>query len=793
VATDEDRLETLAAAVLDGRDVDWTRAESDADGVQTRLFRHLKVVAAVAGVHRIPESWGHLRIIERIGSGTFGEVYRAWDSRLDREVALKLLPACRRPDESATSSIIHEGRLLARVHHPNIATIHGAEQIGDCTGLWMELVRGRTLEQMLGEGAQFSAPEVTRIGADLCGAVEAVHAAGLLHRDIKAHNVMLAHDGRVVLMDFGTGRELDDRSASDLTGTPLCVAPEVLRGDPATACSDVYSLGVLLFHLLTGSYPVQGQNLAEIRAAHETASRASLRTIRPDVPARLARAIERAIEPMAERRCQSAAAFGTALRDAMGGLGRRRLMYGAVAASALLAAGLAWGSRGRSATGSVPAIAVLPFENRNSASGSDEFADGLTDEIQRSLAVIDGLALRSSGSSLAFKNRPRNLREVASQLGVDFVLEGSVSRSNSAVEIDVRFTRIADDIVIWSDRFERDVAALPAILDDISLAIVNEMRVTLGRGQRRYDLDPDLYYLILRARAAHAARGPENSRKAVDLFEQVVAAAPDYAPAWAGLASALAQLSRPSSGEEIIPLDPRLGPAALKALQLDPLLAEAHAAIGNMYAHDREWVNARMSFLKSLALNPTLTDTYNDFVLGVLMPLGATNEALRQLAAARVVDPLSLDVRRTQAHVFVEAGRYDEAIENCRWIKEIDPRFPFVDLWLGRAFYLSGRFAEAREVLERAAPQSGYMGYLLAVSGRREEAEALAAQNPDALSRRMLIYAGLGDRDRAFDELVRMAEINWWRAATWLHRPEMTLVRGHPRMPELRRELRLPE
>jgi tetratricopeptide (TPR) repeat protein len=188
-----------------------------------------------------------------------------------------------------------------------------------------------------------------------------------------------------------------------------------------------------------------------------------------------------------------------------------------------------------------------------------------------------------------------------------------------------------------------------------------------------------------------------------------------------------------------------------------------------------------------------LTDTYNDFVLGVLMPLGATNEALRQLAAARVVDPLSLDVRRTQAHVFVEAGRYDEAIENCRWIKEIDPRFPFVDLWLGRAFYLSGRFAEAREVLERAAPQSGYMGYLLAVSGRREEAEALAAQNPDALSRRMLIYAGLGDRDRAFDELVRMAEINWWRAATWLHRPEMTLVRGHPRMPELRRELRLPE
>ena len=149
-------------------------------------------------------------------------------------------------------------------------TIHGAEQIGDRIGLWMELVRGRTLEEILAQGRRFTAGEAARIGVDLCSAVEAVHTSGLIHRDIKAHNVMLAEDGRVVLMDFGTGRELDDRSASDLTGTPLYVAPEVLGGRPATSQSDVYSLGVLLFHVLTGSYPVQGQNLADIRAAHET-------------------------------------------------------------------------------------------------------------------------------------------------------------------------------------------------------------------------------------------------------------------------------------------------------------------------------------------------------------------------------------------------------------------------------------------------------------------------------------------------------------------------------------------
>ncbi len=441
-----------------------------------------------------------------------------------------------------------------------------------------------------------------------------------------------------------------------------------------------------------------------------------------------------------------------------------------------------------------PTIAVLPFETSDPAAGTDTFVDGLTDEIQRNLAVIQGLALRSSGSAFAFKNRPRDLEEVASLLGVDFVLEGSVSRAGNSLHIATRFTRVADSTVMWSNVFDRDPKALPDIVDEISLAIVNQLRVTLGRGQRRYDLDPELYYRFLQARAFHGRRDPENSARAAELFQQVVSNAPDYAPAWAGLASALAELSRPSPGEEIIPPDPRLRPAALKALQLDPLLAEAHAALGNMYAQDRDWVNARMSFLKALALNPTLTEMHNDFVLGVLMPVGATGEALRQVGAARIVDPLSLDVRRIQALVFVEAGMYADAIENCRWIQQHDPAFPYVDIWLGRALYFSGRYDEAREVLERAGPQFwGYVGYMLAVSGHGAEAEALAAKNPDSPSRTMLIFAGLGDKDRAFDALARTAEINWWRAATWLHRPEMALLRGDSRLPALRKKLGLPD
>jgi serine/threonine-protein kinase len=791
VAVDDRSLQELASSILDGTEIDWDAAKSTLRDANRPLLAHLKVVAALAGVHRVPCTWGHLLLIERIGAGTFGEVYRAWDPRLDREVALKLLPATSpgRP----VSFVIPEGRLLARVRHNNVVTIYGAERIGDRVGLWMEFVPGRTLEQMLRTGQLIGADDARRIGRDLCSAVAAVHGAGLLHRDIKAHNVMVAEDDRVVLMDFGTGRELRDGQVSDLTGTPLYVAPEVLEGQPATVQSDVYSVGVLLFHILTGRYPVEGRTVTDLRRAHHAGSRLILRAIRPDVPSWFARAIERAIDPAPGGRFHSASAFGAALGNAKPRAIQRRLLAGALAAAVALGAGLVWRERSREAPGSIPAIAVLPFDTSDKAAGSDALADGLTDEIQRHLAVIRGLALRSSGSSFAFKNRPRDLHEVGSRLGVDFVLEGSVSRADETVRVEARFTRIADGAELWKSTFDRNARSLPAVPADISLAIVNQLRVALGQGQRRYDLDPDLYYRLLQARGFHARRGADNSAKAAELFQQVVSGAPDYAPAWAGLANALAQLSRPSPGEEIIPPDPRLGPAALKAIQLDPLLAEAHAGLANLYARDRNWVNARMSFLKAIALNPTLSEIYNDLVLAVLLPLGDTAEALRQLDAARVVDPLSLDVMRTQALVFVEAGRYADAIENCRWIMQHDPAFPYVDVWLGRALYLSGRHEEARAALERAGPEFwGYVGYLLAVSGRREEAEALAAQHADSPSRTMLIYAGLGDKDRAFHALERTSEINWWRAATWLHRPEMALLRDDPRMPALRRTLGLP-
>jgi serine/threonine-protein kinase len=347
----EQLFEELAGTVLDGGTVDWVAAESGADADSRPIVQHLRLLASVAQVHRdlvpveegtilvqaaTPDRWGHLQLLERIGQGAFGEVFRAWDSRLDREVALKLLPTRPSSDSDVESSIIREGRLLAKVRHPNVVTIYGAEQIGDRIGLWMEFVGGHTLEQLLRQKTVFDAPAVAAIGTELCRAVAAVHAAGLLHRDIKAHNVMRAEDGRIVLMDFGAGRELADSSASDLAGTPLYLAPEVLAGGPATVGSDVYSLGVLLYHLVTGSYPVRGRSIREVRQAHERNDRIGVRTVRQDVRPALARVIERAIDLKPERRYENVEALARDLEALQRRTGSATLRYGLTAAALLL-------------------------------------------------------------------------------------------------------------------------------------------------------------------------------------------------------------------------------------------------------------------------------------------------------------------------------------------------------------------------------------------------------------------------------------------------------------------------
>jgi TolB-like protein/tRNA A-37 threonylcarbamoyl transferase component Bud32 len=846
-------IDDLADAILDGSPINWAAAESSSDGTAQLLVGQLRVLAAVADLHRstppspstlsqIPPSrvepkgadapvmWSHLRLVERIGRGAFGEVYRAWDTRLDREVALKLLPADRAPGNRAASSIIHEGRLLAKVRHPNVVSIYGAEQIGDQIGLWMEFVRGHTLEQILDQRKVVSAAEAVDIGLELCRAVSAVHGAGLLHRDIKAHNVMRAEDGRIVLMDFGTGRELEDDASSDLAGTPLYLAPEVLQGQKATARSDIYSLGVLLYRLVTGSYPVQARTVREIRRAQELGEQTAVQSARSDVPSNLARVIERAIDSRPDRRYQSVDALAADLAALQPRPRLVRLAYAAgMAAASILVVGVGWevaarqvaSSRTPSAllasvaglnpAGAVnvspaerPIIAVLPLQNLSAEPDSDYFTDGLTDEIIRNLAVIKGLEVRSRTSSFEFKGKPRNLRDVREQLGVNLVVEGSIMRSGSKLRINAQLIEIDGDVPLWAERYDRELKDVFAIQDEISRAIVNKLRLTLGRGQRRYDTNLEAYELYLKGRAVVARRGTFNAQNAAELFEQVIASDPAFAPAYAGLVDAYASMSMDIAGRPDRPGAPapipsetalsRMRPAALKALEVDPLLAEAHAAMGLLHSRDRDWENAQRSFQRAIQLNATLTRTYTNYVTSTLIPLGRVDDAARLLEEALRADPLSLEVRRELAMGQIIVGRYEEAVANLQRVRAVDPEFPFADLFLARALTFAGRLPEALRLWETWKGEPGrqfWMAHAYVMAGRRAEVEKIAAAN-DHPFRLAIIYAALGDDDRALLALDRAADMLPQRVGLLMMYPEMASLRGDPRFAAIRRKLGLP-
>jgi eukaryotic-like serine/threonine-protein kinase len=834
----------LAAQIMP---IDWAAAESSSDGTAELVVRQLKVLAAVADLDRselpspstlsqippsreepavadAPTMWSHLRLVERIGRGRFGEVYRAWDTRLDREVALKLLPADGSSGDGAASAIIHEGRLLARVRHPNVVTIHGAEQIADQIGLWMEFVRGDTLEQILDQRKVVSAAEAVGIGLELCRAMSAVHGAGLLHRDIKAHNVMRAEDGRIVLMDFGTGRELEDDASSDLAGTPLYLAPEVLQGQRATVRSDIYSLGVLLYHLVTGSYPVEARTVREVRRAHERFERTAVQSARPDVPSKLARVIERAIDAHPERRYESAAALGADLAALRPRPRLVRLAYAAgVAAASILVVGVGWETVGRQAGSSRtpgallagfaglnpvahvspaerPIIAVLPLQNLSAEPDSDYFVDGLTDEIIRNLAVIKGLEVRSRTSSFAFKDKPRNLQDVGEQLGVNLVVEGSILRSGKSLRINAQLVRVAGDVPLWAERFDRELNDIFAIQDEISRAIVNKLRLTLGTGQRRYDTNLEAYELYLRARVLVGRGGYFSAQQAIKLFEQAIARDPSFAPAYAGLANAYAAASTDIPGPSIptvIPSETALAlmrPAAETALQLDPMLAEAHAAMGLLHSRKLDWQKAEESFRRAIDLNPSLTAIYTNYCSSTLLPLGKLDEAERLLRAAFHTDPLSLEVRRGMGHLQIIAGRYEEAIDNLERVRTVDPDFTYADLHLARALTFAGRLAEALprwEIRKEEPGRQHWMAYAYVIAGRRADVERMAAahDNPYRLA---IIYAALGDKDRALQALERAADIVPHRVAVLVRYPEMTPLRDDPRFAAVLRKLRLP-
>jgi TolB-like protein/Flp pilus assembly protein TadD len=444
-------------------------------------------------------------------------------------------------------------------------------------------------------------------------------------------------------------------------------------------------------------------------------------------------------------------------------------------------------------------IAVLPFENLNHDAVDDYFADGLTDELIRNLSAFDGLAPRSRTSSFALKGKPRNIRQAGRELAADYIVEGSVLRSGKRLRINAQLVRTYDDSPVWSGKFERPASDVLAIQDEISRTIANNLRVKLGRGRRHYEASAEAFDFYLRAPAA-------GLRNSVGLFQQAIAKDPSFAPAYAGLASSYAYRTGNTLNDSDLEL-PKMRAAAEKAIELDPLLPEAHSALGMAYARDGQWALSEASFRRAIELDRNRSATYGDFAVYVLMQQDRIREALQEMRIAQRSGPLSADVRSELAYVLLSSHLYDEAAseceklpEDCRcWPAPSEPTMRYE--CLGRARVGQGRLREAIEILaagvakgvENGAPIRGYLGNAYGRIGRRDEAEKIVESDWRNPYHQAVALIGMGDRDRAIAALEKMAPSGPVRVGLALSVPEFDTLRADSRFKALRAEVGLPQ
>lgn len=442
-------------------------------------------------------------------------------------------------------------------------------------------------------------------------------------------------------------------------------------------------------------------------------------------------------------------------------------------------------------------IAVLPLVDTSQDTASDYLADGLTSEIINDLSIIEGLAVRSQTSSFSLKGKRPSAREAGSRLNADYILEGSILRAGQRLRINIQLVRARDDFPIWSARFEPELTDIVSVQDEISRGIVNSLRLKLGQGRRRYEANAEAYDLYLQARAS-ATRLLPGDPEVIERFEKAIGKDPSFAPAYAGLAAAHAWRSSVgvAAPEQTDSIN-RMQAAAEKAIQLDPLLAEAHCALGAVYARNGEWRQAEQSFRRALEIGPNVSSTHEFFAWFVLWPLGRIAEALREMRTAERNDPLSPRAHRSLAVVLLSAGRFDEAANQC---EQMPADAVYRNECLGRARLSQGRSGEAILILANSRVNNwGYLANAYARAGRRAEAERLMTEAPALYPDRRgpyqfaLVFAGFGDKDRTLEQLERFAGVGPVRIGTNLNSPEFAFLRGDPRTKALRKKVGLPE
>ncbi len=765
-----------------------------------------------------------------------GVVFRAHDERLERDVAVKVLPAGTLADEAARKRFRREALSLSQLNHPNIATIYDFDGQDGMDFLVMEYIEGTTLDHQMGGGA-LSEKEIARLGSQLADGLTAAHERGVVHRDLKPANLRLTLDGRLKILDFGLAKllaraDIQGRTESlsqteAAAGTLPYMAPEQLLGEKVDARADLYAAGALLYEMAAGRRPFPETQSSRLSDAILHQPPVTPRALNPQLSPQLEFILLKCLEKNPDQRYQSAREMGVDLRRLASASSaaplpplrrqawRRPVIVGAAAVALLATLVLldpgGWRERvlGRPATNRINSLAVLPLQNLSRNPAEEYFSDGMTEELISELANISALRVVSRTSVMHYKGRDEALPQIARELNVDAVVEGSVLRSGDKVRITVQLIRGADDKHLWARSYERDLRDVLALQADVSREIAAEINATLtpsekGRIASSRTVNPAAHEAYLKGLYYWNKFTDNDMRKALEYFRQAVAQDPGYAPAYVGLADAYHELAYSASPPtEVMP---KAEAAIRKALELDNTSADAHATLGwIVWRYDWDFPGAEKEFKRALDLDPNGVKgpaMYADF----LDSMGRVEEGLRQHARALELDPLSLIGNSNLGDAYYVAREYDKAIEQYKKTLEIDEHFAGAHYGLVSAYHEKAMDKESvselkealkadgdeelAEVLVHAYTASGYKGMTKAWLAKLEERASHSYVEPTSIAN---FYTTLGDRDRAFVFLEKAYEERDPGLTGLKVDPGWDNLRSDPRFADLVRRMGLPE
>jgi serine/threonine protein kinase len=771
------------------------------------------------------------QIIEELGKGGMGKVYKAHDTEVREKVALKLIKPDIAEDKKTIERFRNELKLARKIRHKNVCQMYDLNKEEGAYFITMEYVPGEDLKSMIRMTGQLSVGASINIVKQVCDGLAEAHKLGVVHRDLKPQNIMIDREGDAHIMDFGIARSLKGKGITGsgvMIGTPEYMSPEQIEGKEVDQRSDIYSLGIIIYEMLTGKVPFEGETPFTIGMKHKSEMPKNPKEFNSQIPDDLSRVILKCLDKDIERRLQSAGELRSELTRIEKGIpsteriipkgkpitskeitvtfGLKKLIIPALVFIAIVAAAvIIWQFLLRkepvSPLPEQPSVAVLPFVDLSPQEDQAYFCDGLADELINRLSRIENLRVPARTSVFSFKGKELDIQEIGKKLDVETVLEGSVRKAGDKLRITVQLIKVDEGYPLWSEKYDRSMEDIFTLQDEISLAIVDNLKIKL-LGEEKTEIikghtkNLEAYDFYLKGRYFWNKRTVEDITKSIEYFQQAIEKDSQYALAYAGLADSYITLG---DWQGLSPKEAfaEARKAAEKALEIDDLLAEAHNSLAYVkYIYEWDWPGAERGFKHSISLNPNYA-TARQWYAELLTIMGRFDEARQEIKRAQELDPLSLIINAIGGWPYMYAGKYDQAIEHFQKTLEMDPDFRPAHTYLARTYLGKGMYEEALREYEILNDLDG-IGLAYAKMGMKKEAHQVlnelrerAKHTPIRPAGVALIYFALGDYDTGFEWLEKAYKERGYGMSRLKVSPEYDSIRSDPRFKALLKKMNL--